>query len=247
MPRGEKLSDMVTDLRAEVGHSLNIRHGTNMLDVLKHQLRRTQRLLWNAHNWPGMLLTDDVTMVAGQRFYDYPAVLDFERIEKVDNFWGNIWTPVASGIGTEEYTRFDSEQGVASDPVRKWKHIEQRSLNPGEDGNPSDISPLIISHQLEVWPIPASAGRIRLRGRMALAAFQEDDDVCTLDSDLIIQFTAAKLLAKQKSDDSEMVMAEAVQLLARIKAQQSKTHTVDLTGYRDKRKYYGRPGIDFIP
>lgn len=248
MPTGVQLRDLVSELRAEVGHSQNVAQGVNMLETLKHMLRRTQRNLWNQHNWLGLSLHATVMTVAGQRYYAYPGELDYSRVEDVNIRWGSIWTPITKDITTQEYTVFDSQVGVVSDPVQRWDHVEYEILPPGQTGNPSSIDPYTVRHMLEFWPIPASAYQIRLKGRMSLLPLVEDNDICTLDSDLIVMFAAAQILARQKSEDAGLMKGDAVALLNKFKAQQNKNRIISMSGADESACLpYGRPGIDFMP
>lgn len=248
MPTGVQLRDLVTELRAEVGHSLSAAHGVNMLDTLKHYIRRVQRNLWEQHNWPSLSLHARIATVVGQRYYAYPDALDYKRIENVAVQWGTIWTPVTQGITPVEYSIFDSQIGVGSDPIQKWDHVEYELLAEGETGNPNGTGTYELRHMMELWPIPVSVYQVRLKGRMQLLPLIEEDDVCTLDSDLIVLFAAALILARQKAEDAALVKADAIALLNRLKLQDNKDHIISLTGDgAGNTMPYGRPGIDFIP
>ena len=80
MARGTSLGQLVTDLRAEVGHSLQPNLGKATRDVFINMLQRTQRRLWEDYSWPFLRITLDITINAGQRYYDVPDGLTFERI-----------------------------------------------------------------------------------------------------------------------------------------------------------------------
>ena len=72
MARGVTLGQLITDLRSEIGHSLSPALGKNTRDVLINILQRNQRRLWEDYAWPFLRVEKDVTMAAGQRYYDLP-------------------------------------------------------------------------------------------------------------------------------------------------------------------------------
>ena len=91
MARGTTLGDLIDDLRAEVGHSIQASLGKAMRDVLIVVLQRTQRRLWNDYSWPFLRVKRDISMATGQRYYNLPSDVTFERIERVEFKWGDRW------------------------------------------------------------------------------------------------------------------------------------------------------------
>ena len=74
------LRDMLTDLRAEIGHSTNVgvRHQRSRHAVLLPQPHAAQ--LYQDYDWPQLIVDRDVTLMDGQRYYPYPVDLAFDDI-----------------------------------------------------------------------------------------------------------------------------------------------------------------------
>lgn len=185
MATGVTLGELLDDLRAVLGSSLTTAHGRNQEEHLKRQLRRSQRQLFAMADWGHRYHRADVTLAAGSRYYDVPATLDYNRIEQVDLYWSGEWhVRLPRGIGMEHYAQHDSDIDERYDPQLRWELVHTG-----------------VRQQIEVWPIPATNGAtLRCHGARALAAFVAENDVCTLDGDLIVLHAAlAGMAADRKS------------------------------------------------
>lgn len=201
MARGTQLQELVAQLRAETGRSQSVAVGTSELDNLKHQLRRMQVLLYDDYAWPFLRIERTVTLSAGQRYYDFPADLNYDRIECVKFKYNNIYTLLERGISFDDYSVYDSGDGDRSSPALKW---DLKNTGSGE--------------QLEIWPIPNEAGTVHFFGTKSLSAMTQDDDRADLDDLLIVLFCAAEILARQKSPDAKTKMDLANARLLRLRA-----------------------------
>lgn len=217
MARGTTLGQLIDDLRSEAGHSLQPNLGKAMRDVLINILQRTQRRLWDDYAWPFLRVTSDLTVAAGQRYYDVPSNMVFERIEKVETKHGDVWDRLHYGIGGEQYNNHDSDRDVRSSPVRRFDAYG--------------------TNQIEIWPIPAEnvntttgANSIRITGIRNLSAFAADADTADLDDQLLVMFAAAELLARQKQADAQNKLAQAQAHYMRLKARNAKTETFVISG-----------------
>ncbi len=133
MARGTSLGQLIDDLRAEVGHSLQPNLGKATRDVFINMLQRTQRRLWDDYSWPFLSITRDIAISAGQRYYDVPNDLVFERIERMETKHGDYWSKLKYGITAEHYNQHDSDRGIRSSPIRRYDAYE--------------------NNQIELWPI----------------------------------------------------------------------------------------------
>lgn len=196
---------MVTDLRAELERSSELAHGVQDLAHLKRALNAEYQNLYTEWDWNH--LRRDFTPIetsAGQRFYDPPDNLNFERIEKVRCWWNGTPHPVERGIGISEYSSYDSEEDERSDPVLKWD-IRYHDT-------PTDAT------MLELWPIPASAGQqIEFTGTFSISNMVDDADVCLLDADTIVAAAAARLTT---GDERNKHLGNAMRRFDRIKGRQ---------------------------
>lgn len=91
MPRGVQLVQIVQDLRAEIGHSLNPALGQNARAALVRVLQRVQNHLHTDFDWPHLVVERDVALEAGQRYYGFPADLIYERILSAHVKHGSNW------------------------------------------------------------------------------------------------------------------------------------------------------------
>lgn len=186
MALGTQLSVLVDMLRNETGQSGGVAVGIANLPMLKQTLMRTQTMLYEEYDWPHLRVQPYVPLQAGQRYYDMPTTLNFDRIERVYVWYSNIPHPMERGITPIDYAHFNSELGVRADPTLKW--------NLQWTGSKT---------QLEVWPIPASnTMRMQFVGIRPLNPLIADSDTCDLDDDLIVLYAAAEVLARFKSADA---------------------------------------------
>ena len=213
MARGTQLRTLLADLRAEVGHSTSTNLGDATQEMMLTLLERVQRRLWSEWSWPFLQVKRDISLAVGQRYYDMPSDVSLERIERAEVKDGGSWHRLIWGISEDEYTAYDSDQDTRSWPPLKWDAYE--------------------GDQLEVWPLPSQGvnattgnGTLRLRGVKTLSALIALDDMADLDDQLIVLFAAAELLARQKSGDAQLKLAQANAHFQRLKARLSKSDPV---------------------
>ena len=221
MARTQTLQEMVSNLRAEAGHSLSVAQGINTEQTLKYLLKRTQEGLWTAFTWPELMLRDDRPMSAGQYDYDYGVNLKFDMIREA---WAAqpgsaAWTPVSYGIGEDLLNAGSGLNSTSSDPVQAWEANGDR---------------------FRVWPTPVSGGWLRFKGNRELQPLVSNGDRCTLDATLIILYAASELLARSKSEDAANKLQKAQQHLQKLQGNQvSAKNKVSTYGARSPSGGYG--------
>lgn len=184
MPYNVTLSQLVDQLRAEIGASTNSGQGINALPMMQQILRRTQERLYIEFAWPHLCSTRDEDLLQGERYYTFNSDVNFDRIEKAEILYANQWLPTRYGINALEYNTMQSDNDVRSAPVTNWQHYER--------------------NQYEVWPIPsASTQTIRFYCGLTLRPLIANDDPCDLDSTLLVLFAAAEILTKLKSAEAQ--------------------------------------------
>lgn len=189
MARNTQLLKLLEMLRAETGKSTLVSAGLDTVPAQKQKLQRVQETLYDAYAWPFLRVFPDKTLSAGQRYYDAPTNLNFDRIEKVVIWNSGQPIPVERGISFEQYASYDSESGVRMDPVLRW-----------------DLRWNDTATQIEVWPIPASNNqRLQFQGIRPLRPLIANDDRADLDDQLIVLFAASELLSRQSSKDADKV------------------------------------------
>lgn len=233
MARGTSLGILINDLRAEVGHSLQPSLGKATRDVLINQLQRVQRRLWDDYNWNFLKVRRDLSINAGQRYYDLPSDIVFERITRVETKHGDNWTKLHYGIGSDEYNQYDSDADERSTPIRRYDNFE--------------------NNQIEFFPVPANNSQangmdsVRIHGIRNLSAFVAESDTADLDDQLIVLFAASEILARQKQADAQQKLAQATAHYARLKARNAKTETFVIGGgepegiHRPRHPFYLAP------
>lgn len=223
------LAEMLDDLRAEAGLSLSPAHHQSNRDAQVHLLRRVQEQLYNQHDWPSLLVDRDITTQPGERFYEYPEDLDYERITDVFVKYGSVWYRMGYGIGPDEYNRYGGDEDFQTTPPQQWMHV------------PDD------TRQFRIWPVPSDTVVLRLRGQRRLGQLVEDDDKSTLDGTLITLFAASELLARAKAEDATLKLQAAQAHLRVLKGQQggNKGNVFVMGGHPPRKQL--RVGIDYIP
>lgn len=206
MARGTTLGQLVTMLREEIGDATSAALGQNNLPHLKRVLARTQEWLWTDHTWAHLRVYREEVLLAGQRYYSFPADLAFDRVENVHVRNDDTWRPVCYGIELDHYNACDPELNDREDPVVRWQAYED--------------------DQFEVWPMPATNGaadgyRLRFEGIKALAPLIADSDRADLDDNLIVLFAAVEILGRRKQQDAKAKENLATRLYNRLKGNQT--------------------------
>lgn len=202
MARGKQLLSLIAQLRAETGRSQDVAVGVDEVENLKEVLRRTQETLYDEWDWPHMMVQKTIALSAGQRHYDMPSGLNFDRIQDVKLKYNNVYTELERGITFDDYSIFDSNASTPerSFPTLKW---DIRDTGSGE--------------QVEVWPIPNQSATIYLFGTKTLSDLIQEADTADLDDRLIVLYAAAEILARQKSNDARVKLTQAEKRFATLK------------------------------
>ena len=231
------LGQLVTNLRYEVGHSSSPAAGINIRDQFVYLLNRAQEELSFEFDFPGLQVDRDVYITVGARYYNYPADMPFENVDKVWLIWNTVYGELIYGIGPEQFTLYNSIEHQRSWPIERWMHNADNNL-------------------VEVWPIaseaPAATGAnqaalIRFRGSRLIPQMVDDADQCLLPATLIVLWAAAELLAREQDAGAELKLKKANEYLRRYKLNQTthKRHPFIMGGGGRGRE--PRPGLDYIP
>jgi hypothetical protein len=217
MSRNVTLGVLIDDVRAEAGHSLQSNLGTAMREVLIKVLQRQQKRLWEDFDWPFMRIHRDVLTQNGQRFYNIPSDLTYESIERVEFKYGDRWIQLEYGIEQPDFDRFDSDRDIRSWPIYKWMEAE--------------------GGQIELWPIPSQnadastkSGVVRITGKKNLRPLVAESDHADLDDTLLVLYSAAEVLAREKADDAKLKLQMAEKHYAKLRGRTSKSTTFSLSG-----------------
>lgn len=180
MAYGTSLAELLVKTRAEARHSANAGAGLNSDATLRQMLSRIQETEYLERDWRHMRVRRDISTVADERIYDWPADLAFDRATHAWVQWGNEWRLLSPGIDESHYNHL--APGVKQDPPRQWDRTED--------------------NKIELWPTPATAMTFRLCGIKSLSPLVADGDTADLDDVLLYLLAAAELLALQKAPDA---------------------------------------------
>lgn len=221
------LSEMVVDLRAEAGHSLVLGQGTNMEDTLKYYLRRTQREIYAAFDWPQFMAYETVAVTAGSRLLPGFTNISDEQINTLWTRSGSAWLPVLFGIDPADFSDFDPDSNVQSAPIQRYRY------DP-------------LNAALEIWPIPSLDTSVMGLGQIKLPPLVADGDKSLLDGQLIVMFAAANVLARQKDEDASLLLNKAQQYLVALQKQNGSQKRIaqSMAGGTGGRR--PRAGLDYI-
>jgi hypothetical protein len=228
--RGQTLGELLGDLKAECGYSQNAAHGINNRESLVQVLKRTQRRLWSDWDWMHMRVSRDMRVNAGQRYYNCPNDLPYERIDAAEVKFGGQWLPLKFGIDERLYSIYDPRIDERSWPIRNWDVAEDPADTAGTPDNRGMI---------EVWPLPADSGTapapgsddegwMRLTGIRFLRPMNVDADRCDLDGDLIVLFAATEILMRDRKEDAQAKLQAANKLYLMLRGNQEKNRTFNL-------------------
>jgi hypothetical protein len=197
MARIQTLQEMVSNLRAEAGHSTSVAQGLNTETTLKYILKRTQEELWTAFVWPELMQRDDRPMSPGTYLYNYSTNLRFDAIREAyaATADGTNWVSVGYGIGEDKIVPVSNANSADSDPVQLWESA---------------------GTQFRVWPTPTAAATLRFKGNRELNPLISNSDSCTLDATVIILFAASELLARSKAEDAANKLQKAQRHLTKL-------------------------------
>lgn len=218
MARGTTFGQLIEMVRLEAGMDPNPAMSTNIVPLLEHSIRREYERLYDDFDWPFLRVTRDVTLNPGQRYYDFPNDLDLDRIETVEVWWGSRWFPLERRIDMAQYNVYDSDADVRVDPAQRW-----------------DVTDTGDESQMEIWPIPAMTGRIRITGIRRMTRLVTASDRCDLDDMMIALYASAMLLARRGAKDAGAKLQEAKARYDTVKerSKQTATNSFSFTGKKD--------------
>lgn len=197
--RGKQFTQLISDVRAELRRNNDPGVRAADLPSIQQAINRAYESLYDEYDWPHLRqIFPRITLNAGQRYYDFPSDMDFDRLERVVVWRDGIPLPIERGIDYEEYAQYDSEAGDRSDPVVKW-----------------DLRWVTTAPQIEVWPIPASEQALQFTGILKFAPLVDDSDLCRLDDNIVVLAAAISLeVNKEAKREKENAL---ILRLARVK------------------------------
>ena len=220
--KSSSLNEMVNDLRAETGQSVNAAHGQNTIEHMKRILRRTQDRLWEEFDWRHLRVYREFKLSSSTRFYAVPDGLTPERIRRAWVYYAGGWRELCFEIGMDEWSLYEPTAGETNWPIQRW--------DVSEDGH------------IEVWPVPSRGsgvdieGTVRVMGNRDITPLVDGADKSEIHSDVIVLFAAAEMLYRQKSADAQAKADQANLLLHKLRSQQNKTSSFSFLDGGDREQ-----------
>jgi hypothetical protein len=156
-------------------------------------LRSAQRQLYNKPAYQA-LRTERFftwTMVPGRRLYDLPD--NDDTCNKVLNPYKLTWV----GVEDLNLTWYNLVDGI---PPEFYTSINYTGIPERYE----------IRQCIEVFPAPAEAYKLRIKGQFGLTAFTDDDDKTTIDSEAVFLWALGKAKAHYGQPDAASVLQDAV-------------------------------------
>lgn len=203
MTQVKQLRQMIEAVRFEIGQTSNPAQSPQQRQKIVYLLGRVQEELYAHHDWPILKVYRDKSLVVGAKLYDFPTDIAFENVMTVSADQGdNRFTPLRYGIGDAEYATYNDADRI--DPPQAWQYYPD-------------------TKQFEIWPVPATVSTVRFWGTKALGPLVGEDDMSTLDANMLVLFVAAELLAAQKQETAELKLQKANELLRKLRGRTDKT------------------------
>lgn len=202
--RGVTAANLLTMLKAELGHSLTAGVGTDTDTMLTYQLDMQYQLLAAEWEWPFLKKREEVTLVAGDYTYTFPSTISTERAIIARASWSGIWRDIRYGIGEAEWNLFSSTNAI--DPIQAWE--------------------MSGASEFTVWPTPVTGQTLAFTGTQALTALTTEGATCLLDAQLVALFAAAQVLLKYEEKHAALKLAQAQNRLQRLFAQYPRRNPV---------------------
>lgn len=188
---GDTLATLVEEVQYELIQVASPAVGQNFRDHIKARIRREYRRLYHDFDWPDLIDWYDIETSAGQRYYDFPADAALETTIRIYQRWGGQFHPIDRGFDPTVYNGVNSDEDVRSDPVQRWR---------------------AKGTQIELWPIPASnALTLRFVAKRPFVPLTDEDDVCDLDTDLVVLHAAAQLARRYSDEEANLILGRAKQ------------------------------------
>lgn len=198
--RLRQYTQLISDVRAELRRNNDPGVRAADLSSIQQAIGRAYETLYDEYDWSHLRqVFPRIPLAAGQRYYDFPDDLDFDRLEEVAVWRDGLPFAFERGIGFKEYAQYDSENDERSDPAVKW-----------------DVRWVSTAEQIEVWPLPASNDMaMQFIGITKFEPLVDDSDLCRLDDNIVV-LAASISLETNKETKKEKEGALAARL-SRVK------------------------------
>jgi hypothetical protein len=186
MDVGSTLDELIEGVQLEVGHSTAPGVGQNFRETIAAAIRKEYRRLHADFDWPHLLEWGTANVAAGAKLIDLPDGVELAQLSGIYHKLPNgFWRPVQRTLNVLDYNEVDSDAGARRDPVCKWR---------------------AVGEQVEIWPLPTTAGQLRFVYKSKRAPLAVAADTCDLDEELVVLFASANLLFRAGKDHAGLVL-----------------------------------------
>lgn len=195
------MAQLVEMVRDECGLSSNSSRGADHLAYIQRLIKRHYETLVDDFEWSFLKVNrGDAQKVleAGERYYDFPIAMDVKDTIAAWHFYGNVWVELKYGIEYSDYNQMNPDLDQRGDPQLRWQITERK--------------------QFEVWPLPASNGNlVEFTGTRMPELLTSDTARADMDDQLIVLYTSAEILEKQKQGSGAVKAGAAARRLANMR------------------------------
>lgn len=188
------LGDLRSELLARLGMGgMGASGGANQA-LMDSFLRGAQHQIYWEADWRNLISYEDKTTGVGQNLYDYPtACAQDKRILRVEAKINGQFYEVYESISTDMYSTMDTQGSPA-----RFERFDQLLIYPKADA----------AYTLRVWFIKD------------LGRFTQNNDVATIDDDLILLHATATGKAHYRQPDAAVIGKQLDDMMAKLKARQ---------------------------
>ena len=189
LPLKATLGEMRAELLSRLGMASQGAAAGNMVPTVNSYLQRSQQFLYRKYEDLELRIIEDINTAAGQTLYDWLDTMDPRQIIELRVLYSGVWHPMKEGIEFFHDTVADTRYFP--------RRYERRA-------------------QLEVWPEPDGVYTLRIEHYQRLGQFTQDGDRCTINEELLFEWTLGRLKRHYKHDDAKDYIDTASELLRQM-------------------------------
>lgn len=211
------LGDLRSELQARLGFGASGQAGIGNKTIIDSFLRSAHEQLANDFEWRHLDGVEERQLGADQQFIDYPSDCQPDNLTRVMLWWDG------------------------------WKDL-QEGLDAATTGSLRTGTPIYYHRrkQIEVWPVPAKAERIRLEYTASVSRLVDDDDRCGIPDELVLLHALANGKAHYRQPDAPAYQTQLANMLGKLKAKnRSQTVYSRTTRVDDDRMFL--PATNYQP
>lgn len=215
LPTRRNLGDLRQELRDRLGLGSQGAESGPSTRIMNSFLRNAQVQLYLHYDWNELVTTTEFATGVGQINYTWPDNCDPDSIISVVLI-DTVMTTANRYRLREGITHIHDEHSVPNDQPRRF---ERRA-------------------QLEIWPPPdRTTYNIELEYPARLGRFSIDQDLATIDEDIILLHAIANAKAHYQHPDAQTYASQLEVMLGKLKGRETGSEKISRSGYRGRNSY----------